>query len=88
MEDSGAGWGSGNENSVFNEVKRNINLGNIRAAEEILDRIDIRNAQWYYLKGIVFLRKGWYDEAVSHIRRLSAWTLTTRSTGVRLARFK
>lgn len=66
--DSGAGWGGGSESSVFNEVKRNINLGNIRAAEEILDRTDIRNAQWYYLKGIVFLRKGWYDEAVSHIR--------------------
>lgn len=66
--DGGTRWGGSSESSIFNEVKRNINLGNIRTAEEILDRYDIRNAQWYYLKGIVFLRKGWYDEAVSHIR--------------------
>lgn len=65
---SGAGWHNRSESNIFNEVKRNINLGNIKTAEELLDRSDLRNAPWYYLKGIVFLRKGWYDEAVTHIQ--------------------
>ncbi len=66
---SGSQWdNTANSNNIFNEVKRNINIGNIKEAEDILNRHNVRNAEWYYLKGIVFLRKGWYDEAFSHIQ--------------------
>jgi len=52
----------------FSNVRVHINNGNIRTAEEILDSSSVRNAEWYYLKGLIFLRKGWQDEAYTHIQ--------------------
>ena len=66
--ESGNQWGGGNEDGVFSQVRVNINNGNINAAEEMLNRSVNRNAEWYYLKGLIFLRRGWYDEAYSHIQ--------------------
>jgi len=60
-------WNAGNDSGVFNQVRYNINNGNIAAAEDILNRMSSRTAEWYFLKGLIFLRKGWYDEAYSHI---------------------
>lgn len=65
---AGSQWRDTGDSGIFNDVKRSINIGDLKTAEEILNRSDTRNAQWYYLKGVVFLRKGWYDEAVTHIR--------------------
>lgn len=72
---SGGGtWGGGqssrtqSDNAIFNQVRMNINNGNIGVAEEMLNRSSIRTAEWFYLKGLIFLRKGWYDEALSHIQ--------------------
>ncbi|HHV98162.1 MAG TPA: J domain-containing protein [Clostridiaceae bacterium] len=61
-------WNTGNDSGIFNQVRYNINNGNIAAAEDMLNRISNRTAEWYFLKGLIFLRKGWYDEAYSHIR--------------------
>ena len=60
--------GSSYGSSTFNEVKRNINLGNIDQADSLLNNISTRNAEWFYLKGLISLRRGRYDEAVTHIR--------------------
>ncbi len=65
---SNAGWSSNQGNGFFNQVRIYINQGNIGLAEEMLDGSDVRNAEWYYLKGQVFLKKGWYDEARSHMQ--------------------
>jgi len=59
---------TGNNGNIFNQVRSNINSGNIAAAEDMLNRMSNRTAEWYFLKGLVFLRKGWYDEAYSHIQ--------------------
>jgi molecular chaperone DnaJ len=70
----GGNWGGGqssrtqSDNVVYNQVRMNINNGNIGAAEEMLNRTSVRTAEWFYLKGLIFLRKGWYDEAFSHIQ--------------------
>ncbi|MFR4972494.1 MAG: DnaJ domain-containing protein [Butyricicoccus pullicaecorum] len=32
-------------------------------AEELLGRCPTRDAEWYFLMGTVYFRKGWYDEA-------------------------
>jgi len=61
-------WGSYSDSSVYNQVRININNGNISAAEEILDRTPNRNAEWFFLKGLIFLQRGWYDQAYSHIQ--------------------
>lgn len=65
------GWsGQNSQNSDFyNQVKSHINTGNIHVAEEMLDRSGNRTAAWFYLKGLIFARRGWYDEAYTHIQR-------------------
>jgi molecular chaperone DnaJ len=62
------GWNSQPDNEFFNQVKRNINSGNLNQAESMLDGYSNRTAPWYFLKGIIFSRKGWYDEAYNHIQ--------------------
>jgi molecular chaperone DnaJ len=68
------GWsGQSSQNSDFyNQVKSHINTGNIQVAEDMLDRNGNRTAAWFYLKGLIFARKGWYDEAYTHIQRAVA----------------
>ena len=61
-------WGGQNDSPTYSQVRVNINNGNINAAEDMLDQSPNRNAEWHYLKGLIFLRKGWYDEAFSHIQ--------------------
>ena len=62
-------WDSGNGSEFFNQVKSHINNGRIEVAENMLDNTGSRPADWYYLKGLIFMRKGWYDEAYTHIQR-------------------
>ncbi len=64
----GSNWNNQADNDFFSRVRSSINSGNIGNAEELLNGYANRNAQWYYLKGLIFMRKGWYDEAQSHIQ--------------------
>jgi len=61
-------WNSQNMNNFYVQVKMHINSGNIGAAEQMLDSTNDRSAQWYYLKGLVCLRRGWYDQARSYVQ--------------------
>lgn len=61
-------WNKQSDSSFFNQVRVNINNGNTGLAEDMLNRSSVRNAEWHYLKGLVFLRKGWYDEAYMHVQ--------------------
>lgn len=63
------GWGGQSDNDFFNQVKSNINSGNVQLAEDMLENSANRTAPWYYLKGLIFMRKGWYDEAYTHIQK-------------------
>ena len=68
---SGAAYGagghggsySGPEADRFVRARSLINAGNLDGAKTILDSIQTRNAEWYYLYGIIYLRQGWYDKA-------------------------
>jgi molecular chaperone DnaJ len=63
------GWnGKSNSGDFYNKVRMNISSGNIVLAEQMLDETDARNAEWFYLKGIIFMKKGWYDQAYSNIQ--------------------
>ena len=71
-----AGWQGGQQQSGFGdeaEMARNarncINAGNLAEAQRLLDRMRTRNAEWYYLQGLIFLRKGWYDRGYASIQR-------------------
>ncbi|AUS95981.1 molecular chaperone DnaJ [Clostridium thermosuccinogenes] len=62
------GNGGYGTNEFYNQVRRHIQTGNISAAESMLNSTNDRSAQWYYLRGLIFLRKGWYDEAYNSIQ--------------------
>ena len=48
------------------QVRAAIARGDIATAEMLLDRIDYQSAEWHYLKGVVLLRRGWYEGAKQH----------------------
>ena len=57
-----------NTNNVnFATIRSYINSGNYFQAERMLNEIYDRNAEWYYLMGIVSLKKGWYDNGRSFL---------------------
>lgn len=61
------GSNSYNTNGGYNyyNIRRNINTGNIMAAESELNCVDPgdRAAEWHYLMGCVYVRKGYYNDA-------------------------
>ncbi len=52
----------------FETVRLLIKLGQIASAERMLVNLP-KDAQWYYLYGIIYMRKGWYDKAIEYINR-------------------
>jgi molecular chaperone DnaJ len=53
----------------FYNIRKLIELGNIREAERELNNIKIKNAEWYFLMGAVMLRKGWHDQAFRNFQQ-------------------
>lgn len=60
-----AGAGAGQ----FAQVRNLINMGSIDEAERILDGMPNKTAEWFYLKGMIFLRRGWHDQGMNFIRQ-------------------
>lgn len=52
-------------NSQFGDIRRLIQQNRIAEAEELLDGVPEykRTAEWYFLKGSVYYRRGWLGEA-------------------------
>lgn len=50
-------------NNLYATVRNYIASGNITAAEQLLDTVSNRDAEWYFLMGSINYRKGWIDEA-------------------------
>lgn len=49
---------------LFAEIRRQIQLGNLAIADEMLDKIETdRNAEWSFLKGCVCHSRGWLNDA-------------------------
>ena len=47
----------------FNQIRAAINAGNLDLAEQLLSNASSRNAEWNFLMGSLYYRKGWLDEA-------------------------
>lgn len=58
-----SGYQQGGYNVIYTQVRDAINKGNLALAEELLNREPSQSAEWNYLKGTIYFRKGWYDEA-------------------------
>lgn len=59
----GGNPGGGSANPIYTQVRNAINAGNLSMAEEMLQRSPQKDAEWYFLMGSVYYRKGWFDEA-------------------------
>lgn len=78
---SGAGYSSGGYSSGgysggyssnasrFNAVRSKIQMGDINGAETMLNNMNDGSAEWNFLKGVILMRRGWYDGAREHINR-------------------
>ena len=55
-------------NSFYSEIRRLINSGQSEEAEQRLNSVlpNERNAEWYYLKAVLFYRKGWLEDAFNY----------------------
>jgi curved DNA-binding protein CbpA len=66
---SSAGSSSGGSYSgstQFADIRMAIQRGDLTRADAMLDASSNRTAEWHYLKGMVLLKKGWYDGARQH----------------------
>ncbi|KPU26864.1 molecular chaperone DnaJ [Caloranaerobacter sp. TR13] len=55
--------------SEFDEVRKLIDMGRLKEAYNILENSTSRGAEWYFLKGVILLKKGWYEQGYQHVRR-------------------
>ena len=64
-EDAYSGEKSAGISGDFSYVEELIDADNLDAAEESLDAMaqNFRTAHWFYLKGVIFFKKGWLGEA-------------------------
>ena len=58
---------SGPNAAEFARARAFLSQNNLQAAKAVLDSLTIRNAEWYYLYGIIYLRQGWYDKANEYL---------------------
>lgn len=64
----GNGAGSGRD-PQFEAIRKEIDANNFGAAEAMLSRISVKNAEWIFLSGMISYKKGWYDDALSKIQQ-------------------
>ena len=50
-------------NPAYAQIRQLISQGNLDAAESLLRNSSSRDAEWYYLCGMVAYRRGWLDDA-------------------------
>lgn len=67
----GSGYGQGYGSSSYADVRRFIAQNRIAEADEILDGVPegSRSAEWYFLKGHIYYKRGWLSEAMRCFQR-------------------
>ncbi len=70
MKNGSPGGGSFRKSSNRNyyQVRVDIDRGNLAGAEAALNAVTDRDAEWNFLYGMLQLKKGWYDDAMTHIQ--------------------
>lgn len=68
--------GSQAYNSAFDsyQVRDLIQRGNVTTAEQVLNGVpaNLRNAEWFFLKGSVCYKRGWLNEALTNFARATS----------------
>ncbi|MGI6563491.1 MAG: J domain-containing protein [Clostridia bacterium] len=65
---SGQSYSSNTGGNAFYEIRQKINMGQLNEADVMLDNIVTRTAEWYFLKGLLYFKRGWYDAAYNHVQ--------------------
>ena len=55
-------------NTQYTQIRALINANNLAQAEAILNSISTHDAEWHYLMGSVYWRRGWMDQAGQYFR--------------------
>ncbi|MDR3179010.1 MAG: J domain-containing protein [Oscillospiraceae bacterium] len=57
--------------SNYFNIRDMINRGELQLAENTLDNTAVsqRDAEWFFLKGVVFCKKGWLNDGYNHISK-------------------
>ena len=53
--------------SSYTLIRSYIQKGNLKAAENSLNNISERNAEWNFLMGVICIQKGWHDNAYTYL---------------------
>ena len=53
-------------------IRSYISAGNLDAADALLEQIQSRDAEWFFLKGSVCYRRGWLDQARQYFQQASS----------------
>ncbi len=60
-------WANGQEEEddfdPFAVVKNQIKNNNLESAQQMLDEVSVRNAEWHYLQSVIFYKNNWFLEA-------------------------
>lgn len=59
---------AGSYSISFQSVRMLISSGRVVEAQTMLNSLP-RTAEWYYLTGVIHLRRGWYNSAIENLRR-------------------
>jgi len=59
----GSYYGGQSASGLYARIRQEINMGNISVAEMLLNQIPNRTAEWYFIRGNIDMRRGWYDQA-------------------------
>ncbi|MGI6150790.1 MAG: DnaJ domain-containing protein [Christensenellales bacterium] len=63
---------SGDYAVEFARVRQLLSANNVNAAEAVLRSIPLQNAEWFYLNGIIKMRRGAYDAARDSLGRAAS----------------
>lgn len=58
---------SHNNSNPYQSIEMDIRNGNLNYAEQNLNRITVRDAEWNYLMGLLNIKKGWFNEAYNNL---------------------
>ena len=53
----------------YNAVRQALDRGDLMAAEQMLINSPNRDAEWFFLSGVLSYKKGWIDDALSNVRQ-------------------
>lgn len=55
-------------NSTYAKIRQLLNQNRVDEAETLLNGIGVKDAEWYYLNGVIAFKRGWMDEAKQNFR--------------------